>query len=667
MNDLDLHLHTRIPSGLAWSPDGNHLAYQVSGPTGSDLRLYSCGDASDHLLHPDLPPFRLYLDLPEIRWSSDGQRIVYRSGSGFHACDLATGSSPQPVFTLEGARLPQVSPDLRWVSFIQEGDIWVVPLAGGSPRRLTHAEGFFSSEWDLFNRLRQWPQWSPDSQRIAFVSPIKTSMVAGVVDLDGTLLRLDSGEGGWGMLTLDWSPDSRHLALARLSVDTCRKELALVSLEDCSEVCLWLDEDSQWVDHSIHASFDTAWSPDGQQLAFLSNRSGWRHVYLASLPGSTVRQVTFDDYECYWVGWSPDSARLALISGRDHLQSRDLWLLEPRTGAAQPLSHGGLVSGGWFLRQVNVAWSPQGDRLACVFSASRQLPSLRVFSISGATQPDEVYTALPAGAGPDFAMQIEPVQFSALDGLPLYGALLTAPGLDRAHPCPALVFAYGAWDMEAQLGWDYGPKNLLFNYLARRGFAILVVDPRGSEGYGHAHAHAQFREGGRKQCDDLAAAAAFLASLGWVDARRIALFGYSYGGYLVLQTMLHTPGVFAAGVSMAPVTEWNHYAAGSPYANVRFGRPDEDPNPLTERSPLYAAARWQGALLLLHGEQDFNVPIVFSQMFAKALAEHARRFEFIPYPGEGHVWTRPETIRDFLERMARFLETEMQPTREEDV
>jgi dipeptidyl-peptidase-4 len=256
-------------------------------------------------------------------------------------------------------------------------------------------------------------------------------------------------------------------------------------------------------------------------------------------------------------------------------------------------------------------------------------------------------------------MTIEPVHFPASDGLEVRAALLTAPTLDRTRQNPALVFAYGAWDMEAQLGWEFGPKNLLFNYLTQNGYVVLIVDPRGSEGYGDAYSKGQYREGGRKQSDDLVAGAAFLSSLGWVDKRRIALFGYSYGGYMVLQTMQRSPGVFAAGISMAPVTEWNAYAAGSPYANARFGTPDMVPNPLLEASPLYSAARLEGELLILHGTKDFNVPIVFSEMYITALMKLGKKFEYMAYPNEAHVWTRPETIRDFMHRMARFLDNSM--------
>jgi dipeptidyl aminopeptidase/acylaminoacyl peptidase len=112
---------------------------------------------------------------------------------------------------------------------------------------------------------------------------------------------------------------------------------------------------------------------------------------------------------------------------------------------------------------------------------------------------------------------------------------------------------------------------------------------------------------------------------------------------------------------MAPVSEWASYAGYSTYTNIRFGSPDEKPNPLFERSPLYHAHRIQSPLLILHGSQDFNVPILSSEVFVSALLRLGKSFEYMAYPGEGHVWTQPGTIRDFLTRIARFLENNMRP------
>jgi dipeptidyl aminopeptidase/acylaminoacyl peptidase len=655
MKLIDTHFNIKIPSGMAWSPDGKTLAYQTSGPRGNDLRLYDLVASTDRLLLNNIPPFRLYRELPEIRWLPGGQLLI-KTGRGYHRVDVFGNEEAVSAFEMpEDAELAQLSPDLKLVCFIKEGDLWVQPVWKGEPRRLTNGEGLLTADSQLFGRLRQWPQWSPDSASIAYVSPTEQGTMVRVMDLAGAVTNILPTEDQWALSTMNWAPDNRRLAIARLNSNYTRKSLSVYSLDHHNEITLWVDTDEKWVDHTIHAGFDAIWSHNGRKLAFLSNHSGWRHLYTASLEDGQVRQVTSGEYEIYWCGWSPDDSLLAYISSQPDLQTRTLWVRNAEGEQPRALESEGLVTGGWFLRQTNLEWSPNGKQIAFIHSRSQQMPELKIVDVLSHQQVKTIYTSLPQGAGNDFAMAIEPVHFPASDGLELHAALLTASTLDRTKQNPALVFAYGAWDMEAQLGWEFGPKNLLFNYLTQKGYVILIVDPRGSEGYGDAYSKGQYREGGRKQSDDLVAGAAFLANLGWVEKRQIALFGYSYGGYMVLQTMQRSPGVFAAGISMAPVTEWNYYAGGSPYANVRFGTPDMVPNPLTEASPLYSADRLEGNLLLLHGNKDFNVPIVFSEMYVTVLMKLGKIFEFMVYPNEAHVWTQPETIRDFMTRMERFL------------
>ena len=112
---------------------------------------------------------------------------------------------------------------------------------------------------------------------------------------------------------------------------------------------------------------------------------------------------------------------------------------------------------------------------------------------------------------------------------------------------------YGGWGQNALLGWALEIKTFLFTYLAHKGYVILIVDPRGSEGYGEELAKGLHLEGGGKQVDDLAAGAQFLVDLGYVDPKGIGIFGHSYGSYLAVQTMVQAPDSFAAGIAQAGV------------------------------------------------------------------------------------------------------------------
>jgi dipeptidyl aminopeptidase/acylaminoacyl peptidase len=657
MDVLTAHLQLKFPSALAWSPDEKYLAYQVSGPTGSEIWIYDTTSRASRLAAGQIAPFRLYKDLPDLRWTVDG-RLIYQTGRVFwfvHPEELV----PQ---LFAGAPtsgdLAQLSPDLNYLSYLQNGEIWVQSIDCGSARRLTDGEGLLANDWQLFSRLVQRPQWSLDSQHIAYLHPLKTGFEVRIVHMNGERsIEILPEEDYWGYTIVNWSPDSRSLAMARLSSDFRRKRLAIYDLELARENLIWEDRDPLWVDHNIRPDFGAAWSPDSRRLAFLSNRDGWRHLYVANMQSGETNQRTSGLFDCFWCDWSPQGDRIAYVSNQTHLQERRLMMVSPETGEhKQLINRPGVCLGGWYLRQMNFAWSPGGGSIAHVFSGPHDPPQLWVNKVGVKDkEPEVVFDSRSGWLEPEEVMHLEAVSFISSDGMQIHGVLVTPPGLDRTRRYPAVVFAYGAWDQEAQLGWEFPPKNMIFNYLAQKGYVALLVDPRGSESYGHAYAHAQHREGGRLQAADLAAAAQFLERTGFVDAHRLALFGYSYGGYLALQTQVYAPGVFAASISMAPVCDWNRYAAGSPYANLRFGSPDEVPNPLWERSPFYHADRIQGAVLLLHGEADYNVPVSSSQAMATALEEAGKTFELVTYPGEGHVFIQPETIQDLLVRMDRFL------------
>jgi dipeptidyl aminopeptidase/acylaminoacyl peptidase len=664
MKNIDTYLKTKVPSAIAWSPNGKTLAYQVSGPQGSEIRFFSIERSSGWVGVDSISPFRLYKDLPDLRWTAD-HHLLYNAGCDIWSITAQEIPEPsQSIPCVSGellGELFQLSPDLQWVSFVRDGDLWVLPVSGGSPQQVTSREGLLTEDGQFFSRLIQWPQWSPDSRKIAYLSPMSSGYKVRVITLeDGKRLNLAPAEDIWGFTIINWSPDSRKLAIARLSNDFCHKELGVYDLESGEEKQVWVDEDEQWVDHNIHPGYDVAWSPDSRCLAFLSNQNGWRHLYVTDLEKGSLEQISSGNFDCYWCGFSPDGSRLAYVSNESHLQERGLWVsaLDGRP-AWRVTRLPGVCLGGWYLRQANFAWSPDGKSIAHVFSGADEMPGLWISDASGQSDPVRVYCSMAEGMSSQDVMHLEPVKFKSADTETVYGVLASAPGLNRAEKHPAIVFAYGAWDQEAQLGWEFGPKNVMFNYFVIQGYVLLLVDPRGSEGYGREHAHRQYHEGGRKQVDDVAAGAKYLSELGFVDPKRIAVFGYSYGGYMVLQTMVYAPDVFAAGVAMAPVSEWAASGGYSAYTNLRFGSPDEVPNPLYERSPLYQAYKIKGALLILHGTRDFNVPIISSEVMVNALMRTGKKFEYMVYPGEGHVWVQPETIRDCLLRVERFLNSYM--------
>jgi dipeptidyl aminopeptidase/acylaminoacyl peptidase len=468
----------------------------------------------------------------------------------------------------------------------------------------------------------------------------------------------------WAFTQFEWSPDSRRLAVSRLSPDYRRKQLVIVADTGGAERLIRADSSGTWIAHNIEPSFSPQWSPDGKQLVFVSVATGWRHVYVADAATSSTRALTSGAFEVQAPVWSPDGRAILAVSTREHLQAPRPVAIDPTNGKTtllEPLL--GSASDAWWPGYMaGPGWSPDGKRIAYALSTSADPYEVRIVSRAGAaySPPVTAQSSLADGLDPGAVAPLEAVSFPSKDGTTIRGVLFRSRASAAGLRSPALVHMYGGWGQLATIGWNIALKSRLFQYLASRGYTVLVVDPRGSDGYGDAIAHGMWHDAAGTQSDDLAAAAGWLVSSGNADRGRIALFGHSYGGFLTLATMLKAPGVFAAGVLQAGVFDFPLFIPlGVTYASMRFGSEEL----YTARGrPARHVDQLSVPVLLAHGTGDFNAPHLGSEILVTELMKAGRDFEFISYPGERHDWEHPETARDFVRRVAAFLDRSMPVT-----
>jgi dipeptidyl aminopeptidase/acylaminoacyl peptidase len=491
--DVEKALKLKTPAAMAWSPDGQQIAYQVTGAEGSEIYLYSVRDDATKLLVPDIAPYRYWKEGADLRWTPGGKRVVYTTGRDFYTVSVDGGEPQLLVSGILLGELVQLAPGQDKVSFIRDGELWCQDVHGSPPRKLTKGEGLLQQDPELFSRLYQWPQWSPDGAKIAYLSPTERSAKVMVISVDGEEIgRVVPEDDIWGHTIVEWSPDSQSLAISRLSQDFQKKQLTVCRLDDGAERQIWLDTDELWVDHNINPSFRAAWSHEGDRLAFLSNRDGWRHLYVAHLDTGEMQQLTQGDYEVYWCGWSPDDTEIVYISSQGQLQHWLLWSIPASGGPARQLvTRPGICSSGYLLRFVRGApahWAPAGDTISYTFSGLDEPFGLWTVDRSGEGSPVQFYSGVPEGMEASDMAHMEAVAFESADGTKVPAVLITSKGLRTDEKHPALVHMYGGWGQMASLGWGLLFKSTLFNYLASRGYVILIVDPRGSEGYGDAYA-----------------------------------------------------------------------------------------------------------------------------------------------------------------------------------
>jgi dipeptidyl aminopeptidase/acylaminoacyl peptidase len=406
---------------------------------------------------------------------------------------------------------------------------------------------------------------------------------------------------------------------------------------------------------SVVARQEIFWA-DGDRLVFPWERDGWTHVYSVPAAGGTAALLTPGEFDVEHVALTADRGSVVFSSNQDDIDRRHLWRVRA-AGGAKPLA---LTSG------AGIEWSPvaaaDGTGIAFLRSDARRPPRVAIRAEAGAIR-DLAPETVPARF-PEAALVVpEPVVFTAADGMKIHGQLFLPAG---KGPHPAAIFFHGGSRRQMLLGWHYNyyyRNSYAFNqYLASLGFVVLSVNYRSGIGYGM-----EFREAlnygatGASEYQDVVGAGLYLRSRKDVNPARIALWGGSYGGYLTALGLARASELFAAGVDFHGVHDWNDV--------IRNFEPSYDPAKSAETarvafesSPLASVATWRSPVLLIHGDDDRNVPFVESIALAEALRPRGVEVEQLVFPDEIHDFLRHESWVRAYRAAAEFLERRLKTT-----
>jgi len=256
---------------------------------------------------------------------------------------------------------------------------------------------------------------------------------------------------------------------------------------------------------------------------------------------------------------------------------------------------------------------------------------------------------------------IEPqlVTYKTRDGVNVYARLYTPEmaGARRDPSAPAVVFVHGAgYAQNAHKYWPSYYREYMFHaLLASRGYVVLDPDYRASSGYGRDWRTAIYRHMGGKDLEDVVDGAKFLVEKHKVNAKRIGVYGGSYGGFITLMAMFTTPDVFAAGAALRPVTDWSHYNHG--YTANILNQPQTDTDAYRKSSPIYFAEGLKGALLIAHGMVDTNVLFQDSVRLVQRLIElRKENWSVAPYPVENHGFEEATSWADEYKRILKLFD-----------
>ena len=252
---------------------------------------------------------------------------------------------------------------------------------------------------------------------------------------------------------------------------------------------------------------------------------------------------------------------------------------------------------------------------------------------------------------------MRPVAFESRDGLTVHGYLSAPVGLEPKN-LPMVLFVHGGpW---ARDSWGL---NATHQWLANRGYAVLSVNYRGSTGYGKEFLNAGNREWGAKMHDDLVDAVQWVVSEGIADAKKVAIYGGSYGGYAALVGATFTPDLFACAVDVVgPSNLVTLITSIPPYWQIvrsqftlRVGDPDTEREFLESRSPLFKVDQIKIPMLIAQGANDPRVKLAESDQIVEAMQRHGIPCEYLVFPDEGHGFVRPENRLKFQAAAEKFL------------
>ena len=675
---LEQVLSSPFPTGLVSAQHANRVAWVFDA---KGVRNVWVADSPDfartarqltHYKEDDGQP------IASLRLTPDGKTAVYAVGSELNGAQESanpeswTKGAKQQVFAIdvdgknaeprllgdmgcpeEGCEDIQISPDGKQALWSAKKKLWIASIDGKQ-----QAKELASVRGDSVS-----PKWSPDGKRIAFVSERESHSFIAIYELDRNAIRYLSPSVDKDSMPR-WSPDGKQIVFVRTPGEEGKLPLIPVRPQPWS---IWIADATTGTAHPLWRSGEKLddslpelsednslnFAADGR-IVFSSEQDGRNHLYSIASSGGSATLLTPGDFDVEDVTLTPDKKSVIYSSNQDDVDRRHLWRVPVSGGSPQEA----LTKG------ETMEWTPvvtaDGKNILCLGSTAT-VPAMP-YEVTASGR--EMIAKQALGDFPSSSL-VTPKQiiFKSEDGLTLHGQLFLPR--NASGKVPGLVFMHGGPIRQMMLGFhymDYYNNAYAMNeYLASRGYAVLSVNYRLGVMYGRA-----FREPpntvwrGAAEYKDVVAAGRYLQSLPEVDADKIGLWGGSYGGFLTAMGLAKNSDLFKSGVDFHGVHDWSVFLTERPYfGSVATKPPDEDEavKLAWESSPDAYVSSWKSPVLLIHGDDDRNVPFSQSVDLAQRLRAQHVGFEQLIFPDEIHgflmwrTWIRAYgATADFFDR-----------------
>ncbi|MCR5645704.1 MAG: S9 family peptidase [Bacteroidales bacterium] len=627
---------------------------------------------ADLTMHPDSLP--IGLQNYELSENEDkmlcltDMESIYRHSfhANYYVYDFAT-KTLQPLSDNGKQRLATFSPDATKVAFMRDNNLFIKDLKTGEEKQFTN-DGLYNH---IINGAPDWVYeeefsfsqgfyWSPDSKKIAFMKFDESNVrefqmeefeglypdwysfkypKAGednsiveiyVYDLEsGKTVKMDTGtETDIYLPRIAWTKDANVLAIQRLNRHQNHLEI-LAADATTGKSRVFYDETN---DYYIDITDDWHFLEDGKTFLMTSERSGYNHIYLCRLDGKQAKQLTTGSWDVTSV-YGFDGKEVYFQAAKNSPVDRQIYAVNLKGKMREVIGRSGTN---------NARFSNDFSYLININSSISQPNQYELYTNKGKLvrvleDNHEFAEKLKTfNLGEKKLMKISDPAFTLPDGtqVEIDAWQILPPDFDPAKKYPVLIYVYGGPGYQTvNNSWansDYWWMQLL----AQHGIISVSINNRGSGAQGEVFKKMTYLQLGKYETEDMITLAKYMAKQPYVDADRIGIYGWSYGGFMAANGITKGADVISTAVSVAPVTNWRYY--DNVYTERFMRTPQENPDGYDLNSPVHNTAMIKGNYLLCHGSGDDNVHYQNAMELIKAMISNGKQFDLMIYPNKNH-------------------------------
>lgn len=682
----DPSLSGKSPVQLKFSPDGSRVTY-LQGKTDDynryDLWEYNLDDNTNRVLVDSAELFsgpenlsdeekarrerqRIFgKGILEYTWSTDGKALLFPLNGDLYYYDLASAKSKKLTNTEAFETDARFSPKGNYVSFIREQNLYALELNSGKEIQLSQDGGGvikngmaeFVAQEEMSRMTGYW--WSGDETKIAYTrvdeSPVKEAIRNEIyadevklfnqrypftgtdnVKIQLAVVKLNDQKVDWIDLGKNqdiyiarakWLKDSKTLSYQWQNRSQQTLELRFYDSESKKQKVALTENSDTWI--NLH--FDLVFLKDKKHFVWASERDGFKHLYLYRTNGQLVRQITSGDWAVDSLKGVDEKKGIVYFAGRkdtpleSHLYSAPLF----KKGDSKRITEKG--------QYHNVVLAKDSKTFIDTSSSVNKPNSAALRKVNGEfitwLEENKLDNNHPLTPYLSNLAKPEYGTIKAEDGQIMHYRLFKPTNMSAGKKHPVIVNVYGGPHAQRVTN-SWRSKNLYFQYMAQQGYVIFQLDNRGSYNRGKKFEDAIYKNLGDVEVADQIKGVEFLRTLDYVDAKRIGIYGHSYGGYMALMTMFKAGDYFNAGVSGAPVTDWALY--DTHYTERYLGHPDTNAKGYEASAVFPYTDGLKGPLMIYHGMADDNVLFTHATKLFKQLQDSEKQFEMMTYPGSKH-------------------------------